>query len=126
MKIVLDEKIPYLSAALEDMGHEVIGMPGVAISKNEVADAGALFVRTRTKCDAALLEGSAVRFIGTATIGYDHIDAAYCDANGIAWASAPGCNAGAVLQYVQSVVYSWAKDRGVSLENPTEFLIFVA
>ena len=77
MKIVLDEKIPYLSAALEDMGHEVIGMPGVVISKNEVADAGALFVRTRTKCDAALLEGSAVRFIGTATIGYDHIDALF-------------------------------------------------
>lgn len=117
MKIVLDEKIPYLSAALEDMGHEVIGMPGVAISKNEVADAGALFVRTRTKCDAALLEGSAVRFIGTATIGYDHIDAAYCDANGIAWASAPGCNAGAVLQYVQSVLYSWAVDRGVGLKG---------
>lgn len=117
MKIVLDEKIPYLSAALEGMGHEVIRMPGVAISRNEVADAGALFVRTRTKCDAALLEGSAVRFIGTATIGYDHIDAAYCNANGIAWASAPGCNAGAVLQYVQSVFYSWAVDRGVSLKG---------
>lgn len=117
MKIVLDEKIPYLSAALEGMGHEVIRMPGVAISRNEVADAGALFVRTRTKCDAALLEGSAVRFIGTATIGYDHIDAAYCNANGIVWASAPGCNAGAVLQYVQSVFYSWAVDRGVSLKG---------
>lgn len=117
MKIVLDEKIPYLSAALEGMGHEVIRMPGVAISRNEVADAGALFVRTRTKCDAALLGGSTVRFIGTATIGYDHIDAAYCNANGIAWASAPGCNAGAVLQYVQSVLYSWAVDRGVSLKG---------
>lgn len=117
MKIVLDEKIPYLSAALEGMGHEVIRMPGVAISRNEVADAGALFVRTRTKCDAALLGGSTVRFIGTATIGYDHIDAAYCNANGIAWASAPGCNAGAVLQYVQSVFYSWAVDRGVSLKG---------
>ena len=117
MNVVIDEKIPYLKDALEAMGHSVLSKPGVAIGAADVADAQALFVRTRTKCDASLLHGGKVRFIGTATIGYDHIDSAYCADNGITWTSAAGCNSGAVLQYVQSVVYSWAKDRGVSLEG---------
>lgn len=117
MNIVIDEKIPYLKSALEAMGHSVLPKSGVAIDAADVADAEALFVRTRTKCDASLLDGSKVRFIGTATIGYDHIDSAYCADNGITWTSAAGCNSGAVLQYVQSVVYLWAKDRGVSLEG---------
>lgn len=117
MKIVIDEKIPYLRGALLAMGHNVLALPGVAISPADVKDAEALFVRTRTFCNEQLLAGSAVRFIGTATIGYDHIDAAYCAANGVEWASAAGCNAGAVLQYVQAVVYSWAKERSLSLDG---------
>lgn len=116
MKIVIDEKIPYLQEALEGMGYDVLAKPGVEIGREDVADASALFVRTRTRCDAALLEGSSVRFIGTATIGYDHIDAAYCHSKGIEWKSAAGCNAGAVLQYVQSVIYEWAPCvKGLSL-----------
>lgn len=117
MNIVIDEKIPYLRSVLEAMGHSVLPKPGVVIGAADVADAQALFVRTRTKCDASLLHGSKVRFIGTATIGYDHIDSAYCADNGITWTSAAGCNSGAVLQYVQSVVYLWARDRGISLEG---------
>ena len=109
MKIVIDEKIPYLRDALENLGHKVLAKPGVCICKEDVADAEALFVRTRTKCDAHLLDGSPVRFIGTATIGYDHIDTDYCGGRGIVWKNAPGCNAGAVLQYVQSVIYEWRK-----------------
>lgn len=108
MKIVIDEKIPYLKEALELLGHEVLAKPGVDICKNDVVDAGALFVRTRTKCNALLLDGSSVRFIGTATIGYDHINTDYCREKGIVWKNAAGCNAGAVLQYVQSVIYEWA------------------
>ena len=116
MKIVIDKNIPYLKDALERAGHCVVAMPGVAITKSDVAEADALFVRTRTRCNAELLEGTKVRFIGTATIGYDHIDAEYCKAKGITWCSAPGCNAGAVLQYVQSVVYSRYGDvSGLSL-----------
>lgn len=107
MKVVIDEKIPYLKEALEDLGCDVVAKPGVDISRDDVSDASALFVRTRTRCNAALLDGSSVRFIGTATIGYDHIDAAYCHDKGIVWKSAAGCNAGAVLQYVQSVIYEW-------------------
>ncbi len=115
MKIVIDEKIPYLKDALQRMGMEVVALPGVAISCKDVEDADALFVRTRTCCGEGLLKGSRVRFIGTATIGHDHIDSAYCAANGIFWCNAAGCNADAVLQYVQSAVYQWAMERGRSL-----------
>lgn len=117
MNVVIDEKIPYLKDALEAMGHSVLAKPGVDICAGDVADAEALFVRTRTRCDASLLDGSSVRFIGTATIGYDHIDACYCAANSIEWTSAAGCNSGAVLQYVQSVVYAWSRERGVPVEG---------
>ena len=110
MKVVIDEKIPYLREALVAMGMEVVTMPGDAIRNSDLTGADALFVRTRTVCNAALLSNTAVRFIGTATIGYDHIDVGYCRENGIAWTNAAGCNAGAVLQYVQSVVYSWSRD----------------
>lgn len=117
MKIVIDEKIPYLQDALQQMGHCVTALPGDAIAKNHLLDAGALFVRTRTQCNASLLDGTAVRFIGTATIGYDHIDADYCAGAGIVWTSAPGCNADAVLQYVQSTIYTWACDNGCDVSG---------
>lgn len=117
MKAVIDEKIPYLRDALIAMGVDVVALPGDAIRNSDLLDAHALFVRTRTKCNEELLAGTAVRFIGTATIGYDHIDPGYCKANGIVWTNAAGCNAGAVLQYVQSVIYSWARDNGCSLQG---------
>ncbi len=117
MKAVIDEKIPYLRGALEKMGLEVLALPGALIKRDDLLGADALFVRTRTRCDAALLAGTGVRFIGTATIGYDHIDAAYCRDNGIVWVNAAGCNAGAVLQYVQSVVHSWARDNGTDIKG---------
>ena len=119
MKVVIDEKIPCLSDALSQMGHSVLALPGDAITNEHLADAEALFVRTRTQCNAALLDGSAVRFIGTATIGYDHIDREYCEQTGIEWTNAPGCNANAVLQYVQSVIYSWARDNSVAVDTLT-------
>lgn len=122
MYIVIDEKIPFLKEALEVMGHVVLSKPGAEICAADVTDADALFVRTRTRCDAALLAGSKVRFIGTATIGYDHIDTNYCAVNSIKWASAAGCNSWAVLQYVQSVLYLWAKEREV---NPGDLVMGV-
>lgn len=119
MKVVIDEKIPYLREALTAMGVDVVALPGDAIDNGDLVDAEALFVRTRTKCDATLLGGTAVRFIGTATIGYDHIDSDYCREAGITWTNAAGCNAGAVLQYVQSVIYSWARDNGCAIAGLT-------
>lgn len=116
MKIVIDDKIPYLKKALQEMKYDVLAKAGDEIDNHDIADADALFVRTRTRCDARLLDGSSVRFIGTATIGYDHIDRDYCRRNGIVWKNAAGCNAGAVLQYVQSVIYErFTSVNGLSL-----------
>ena len=117
MKVLIDEKIPYLKSALLEMGCDVLDMPGVDIDAAAVKDADALFVRTRTKCNASLLSGSKVGFVGTATIGYDHIDTEFCNRNGIEWTNAAGCNAGAVLQYVQSVIYSWSRDNGCDISG---------
>ncbi len=119
MKVVIDEKIPYLRDALTAMGLDVLALPGVGIKNVDLLDADALFVRTRTRCNSSLLGGTDVRFIGTATIGYDHIDADYCRENGITWTNAAGCNAGAVLQYVQSVIYCWAREKRVGVAGLT-------
>jgi len=99
LKIVADDKIPFLKGVFEPFA-QIIYKPGASISPSDVRDAHALLTRTRTPCNAALLQGSSVRFIGTATIGYDHIDTAYCERSAIKWTSAPGCNAASVNQYV--------------------------
>ena len=102
MKIVCDDRIPFIRGVFEPWA-EVVYLPGAATGPEQVRDADALVTRTRTRCDAALLEGSRVRVIATATIGFDHIDTAWCDARGIVWKNAPGCNAGSVEQYAASV-----------------------
>lgn len=102
MKIVCDDRIPFIRGVFEPWA-EVVYLPGTATGPEQVRDADALVTRTRTRCDAALLEGSRVRVIATATIGFDHIDTAWCDARGIVWKNAPGCNAASVEQYAASV-----------------------
>lgn len=104
MKIVVDKAIPYIKEAIEKIADEVVYCLGNAFTPEVVRDADALIVRTRTHCDRKLLEGSRVRFIATATIGYDHIDAEYCREAGIVWTNAPGCNADSVAQYIQSTL----------------------
>ena len=103
MKIVVDSFIPFVRGVLEPYAEVVYAEPA-AFTPALVRDADALLIRTRVRCNAALLDGSAVRFIATATIGYDHIDTAYCARQGIAWANAAGCNADGVRQYVQAVL----------------------
>lgn len=98
-KIVVDSAIPYLKGVLEPY-FNVKYMKGSDISPEDVADAAAIVVRTRTRCGQDLLSGSTVRLVATATIGTDHIDEKWCAANGIKVASAPGCNSGGVCQYV--------------------------
>ncbi len=100
MKIVIDAYIPYVEALSKIADVEVL-TPN-QITREAVRDADALLVRTRTRCNQSLLEGSKVRFVGTATIGRDHIDTPWCEANGIKAVNAPGCNAPAVAQYVFS------------------------
>jgi len=103
MKIIADNKIPFLKGVFEPYA-EVEYYPGNEINARKVKDADALIVRTRTCCNADLLEGSSVKFIATATIGFDHIDKDFCSRNGIVWKNAPGCNSASVMQYVASVL----------------------
>lgn len=93
MKIVADIDVPFLSGVFEPYG-SVIYRKGLEISREDVIDADALIVRTRTRRDASLLEGTSVKMIATATIGTDHIDLDYCRNAGIEVANAAGCNAG--------------------------------
>ncbi len=101
MKAVIDKYIPFLAEALRGQGVEVVELAPEEITREAVADAEALFVRTRTRVDSALLQGSRVQFVATATIGTDHLDIPYLEQEGIGWASAPGCNAQAVCDYLE-------------------------
>ena len=99
-KIVIDAAVPYIKGVFEPYFQQVEYVPGAVIDSEMARDADALVIRTRTKCNAALLEGSAVKVIATATIGLDHIDTEWCKAHGIAAFNAPGCNADGVMEYV--------------------------
>jgi erythronate-4-phosphate dehydrogenase len=105
MKIVVDDKIPFLEGVLEPFA-DVLYLPGRLITRQHLLDADALLTRTRTRCDENLLKGTPVQFVGTATIGFDHIDTGWCHKNGIFWANAPGCNASSVNQYIASALLS--------------------
>lgn len=118
MKIVIDNKIPFIQGVLEPLA-EVVYTNGSDIDAALVKDADALIVRTRTMCDASLLRGSRVRFIATATIGYDHIDTDYCAINDIVWTNAPGCNAYAVVQYVFASLGYLSQRDGFDLTTKT-------
>ncbi len=118
MKIVVDDKIPYIRGALEPFA-EVIYLPGKLTTADVVKDADALITRTRTICNREKLAGSKVRYIATATIGFDHIDTDYCAGAGIEWSNAPGCNAESVNQYIASALLSYARRKGLSLSGMT-------
>ena len=117
-KIVADDKIPFLKGVLEPYA-DLAYLPGSQISRADVADADALFTRTRTRCDASLLQRSRVQLIATATIGYDHIDTSWCETNGIQWINAPGCNASSVRQYIVATLVSLAKRLNLSFRETT-------
>ncbi|MBR6661925.1 MAG: 4-phosphoerythronate dehydrogenase [Alistipes sp.] len=118
MKVVVDSAIPYLRGVLEPY-FEVVYRAGEAFAASDVADADALIVRTRTKCNANLLQGSRVRLIATATIGFDHIDMDYCQKQGIRVVTAQGCNAAGVLQWVAAAMALLAQKDGWSPSQKT-------
>ena len=117
MKIIVDDKIPYIREAIAKITDNAVYMPGDEITAASVKDADALITRTRTKCDRQLLEGSNIKFIGTVTIGFDHIDTEYCKEAGIIWKNCPGCNAGAVEQYIHAVLALLKKEKDIVLEK---------
>lgn len=124
LKIVADKAIPFLEGVFDPYA-DMTYLPGDKIGPEDVMDADVLMVRTRTKCNAALLEGSKVKFIATATIGTDHIDFPYCDSKGIVVRNAPGCNAGGVMEYVFSALYGLASRKSISLQGDTIGIIGV-
>lgn len=116
MKVVVDNKIPFIKGVLEPF-IDVEYYAGSEINEDIVKEADALIVRTRTKCNETLLQGSKLKFIATATIGYDHIDTEYCKNNGIHWTNAPGCNAGSVMQYIASALLTYTKELNIDIRN---------
>nr|WP_319400277.1 4-phosphoerythronate dehydrogenase PdxB [uncultured Carboxylicivirga sp.] len=116
MKIIADDKIPFLQGVFENVC-EVAYLPGAQITKDILKGADALITRTRTKCNKDSLLDSSVRMIASATIGFDHIDTSWCEQNGINWTNAPGCNAESVKQYVASVFGMLVIDKGWRLKG---------
>jgi erythronate-4-phosphate dehydrogenase len=121
MKVIIDSAIPYIRGVVEPYA-EVLYLKGTEIDSSAVRDADALVVRTRTRCCRELLEGSKVRFIATATIGRDHIDEEYCASAGIEVASAAGCNARGVLQWVAATLRHIVESEG---KRPEEYTLGV-
>ncbi|MDE5705871.1 4-phosphoerythronate dehydrogenase [Muribaculum sp.] len=111
MKFIIEKNIPFIHGLLEGMA-DVEYLAPEEITPEKMRDADALITRTRTRCNASLLDGSRCRFIATATIGTDHIDLDYCRDRGITVANAPGCNAPAVAQYVFASILAYRKAFG--------------
>jgi erythronate-4-phosphate dehydrogenase len=124
IKIIADDKIEFLKGAMEPFA-SVRYMDGPEIDHSAVENADALLIRSRTVCNESLLHGSQVKFIATVTIGFDHIDTGYCDANSIHWTNATGCNAASVQQYIASVLANLAIRHDFSLHGKTLGIIGV-
>jgi erythronate-4-phosphate dehydrogenase len=118
MKVIIDDKIPYIKGALEPFA-EVIYLSGKNTTSVVVKDADAIITRTRTICNEKLLAGSSVSMIATATIGFDHIDTEYCEMAGIEWTNAPGCNSWSVAQYLMAALHALALEKKLILSEMT-------
>ena len=124
MKIIIDSYIPYIKGALDNVA-DVTYLPYEKITPDNIRDADALIIRTRTHCDEQLLRNSNVKFIASATIGYDHIDAAYCAQKDISWTNAPECNALSVAQYMASVLSFLCRKNNYNLAGKTMGIVGV-
>jgi len=122
MKIIADENIPCVQQAFASLG-EVSLLPGRDMQAEQVRDADILLVRSVTRVDAALLEGSSVRFVGSATIGFDHVDRDYLQQQGIGFATAPGSNATSAAEYVVSALMVLSARQGFELAGKTVGII---
>lgn len=118
MKIVIDQSIPFVEGVFEPYA-TVVYKDGPAICHDDLKDADALMIRTRTKCDAELLDGTPVKLIATVTVGTDNIDVDYCQSHGIFFKNASGCNAGAVSNYVFSAIYGTAARKSIQVTGAT-------
>ena len=124
VKILVDENMPYARELFSRLG-EVKPVAGRPIPVDELADAQALMVRSVTKVNASLLSGTAVKFVGTATAGTDHVDQQWLGEAGIGFSAAPGCNAIAVVEYVFSALLMLAERDGFTLKDRTVGIVGV-
>ena len=116
MKIIADENIPFVAECFSSIGEvEVVG--GREITPGVVADADILLARSVTRVGADLLAESSVRFVGTATIGFDHIDIEYLLRNNIGFASAPGSNANSAAEYVIAALLNVGQKHNLDLQG---------
>jgi len=118
MKIICATNMPFVLEAFSTLGEARI-LEGRDISAADVRDAGILALRSTTQVNRALLEGSQVRFVGTATIGTDHLDLTYFQEAGIHWCFAPGCNANSVSEYITAALLTLGERHGITLEGKT-------
>lgn len=118
MKIIADNTIPYLQGIAETFA-EISYISPEEFTHDRIKNADALIIRSIDKCTQQILEGTSIKLITTATIGFDHIDTAYCDKAGIAWANAPGCNADSVAQYVLASLITLSIRNNIDLKNKT-------
>ncbi len=124
MKIVADSNIPYVRQCFSCMG-EVEALAGDAITGESISGADILLIRSVTKVNEELLKGSGVRFVGTATIGFEHVDREYLERQGIGFASAPGSNANSVAEYVVAGLLLLGERHNVKLEGSSIGIIGV-
>ena len=118
MRIIADRNMPFAAEAFGTLGETVI-RDGRALTAADVRDADILAIRSTTQVNAALLDGSRVRFVGTATIGTDHMDIPYLESRGIGWCFSPGCNANSVSEYFTAALLHLAVTNGFSLAGKT-------
>lgn len=124
MKIIADNKIPFLESVFESRA-ELVCIPGNQIARSDLYDADALITRSVTKCNESLLKNTKIKFIATATIGNDHIDKEFCKKHNIEWVVAEGCNSTAVTQYFITALLNLVKKKKLSLTGLTLGIIGV-
>ncbi len=119
MRIIVDAHIPFVVEAVQRNWPqtEVLALEPEEIGSSSVRDADVLIIRTRTKVNEALLAGSSVRLVCTATIGYDHIDRSYCETHSVRWISCPGCNAQAVCDYIEEAIEETMDNSQCTMHN---------
>lgn len=122
MKIIADENIPCVEKAFSALG-DVSLLQGRGMTPGQVRDADILLVRSVTRVDQDLLDGSNVRFVGSATIGFDHVDRKYLESRGIGFSTAPGSNAVSAAEYVVSVLMALQEEDGCDLQGKTVGII---
>ncbi|CAM2797298.1 4-phosphoerythronate dehydrogenase [Vibrio rarus] len=119
MKIVIDENMPYAKALFSQLG-EVVALSGRTITADDLVDVDALMIRSVTKVNEQLLaKANKLRFVGTATAGYDHLDQQALQQKGVAYTHAPGCNKVGVAEYVISSLMVLAQQQGFSIFDKT-------